>query len=72
MSVEPLGEHFHTLAWMIPAYKNNTESCYLCTFGGSLDQALGIYPYILKDLLDANDFFIVFSSTCCLVVVYET
>jgi hypothetical protein len=71
MSVELLGEHFHTLAWMIPAYKNNTESCYLCTFGGSLDQALGMHPCIVEDLLDANDCFIVFSSTSCLVVVSE-
>lgn len=70
--MEQLGEHFHTLAWMIPAYKNNTESCYLCTFGGSLDQALGIYPCSLRDLLDANDCFIVFSFTCCLVIVTET
>lgn len=65
MPVEPLGEHFHTLLWFIPAYKNNTESCYLFTFGASLDQALGIHPCSVQDLLDANDCFTVFSSTCC-------
>jgi hypothetical protein len=70
--MEPLGEHFHTLAQIIPAYKKNTESCYLYTFGGSLDQALGIHPCSVKDLLDANYCFIVFSSTCCLVIVSET
>jgi hypothetical protein len=72
MPVKTLGEHFHSLAWMIPPYKNNTESCYLYIFGGSLDQALGIHPCSVKDLLNAIDCFIVFSSTCCLVAVSET